>query len=328
MPLHLDEFKQPQFLGFIQNVPPAKDYLLRSFLPTEQVNDMEFAYNIYAGKYGKAAKITALNAGAPLRDKQGISREFGALAKLQTSFRIDEKEMFRFNNPRNDAEVMEIKKYIYEESADLVNAVYDTEEWFRARALYHGGFDYSNDGVEISFEYDIPAANKMSATTAWTDPASNPLADLRAAVKQYKSANNNRRPVVMHMSEEVEANLLQNDQIKLQIRGASDQRLITTQDLQNVFQALGLPPYQIQDDMVDIDDGNGMQALLPERRIVLLGNDLGYLANGPTVENNFQAGIYVVPEIKETNPPMQQVFVGETAFPAFQRPSLVAWLDV
>lgn len=328
MPLHLDEFKQPEFLGFIQNVPPQKDYLLRSYLPSRPVNDMEFAFNIYAGKYGKAAKITALNAGAPLRDKQGISRAFGALAKLQTSFRIDEKEMFRFNNPRNDAEIKEIKDYIYEESSDLVNAVYDTEEWFRARALYHGGFEYDVDGVVIDFEYDIPSANKMSATTAWDDPTSTPLDDLRAAVKQYRKANNNRRPVVMHISEEVEANLLQNEQIKIQLRGAADQRLITSADVQAVFQALGIPPYQIQEDMVDIDDGNGMQALLPERRIVFLGNDLGFLANGPTVENNYNPGIYVIPEIKETNPPMQQVFVGETAFPAFQRPSLVAWLDV
>lgn len=328
MPLHLDQFKKPEFLGYVQNVPAAKNYLLRSFLPNKTVNDLDFAYNIYNGKYSKAAKITALNAGAPLRDKQGIERAFGQLAKIQTSFRLDEKEMFRFNNPRNDAETREIVDYIYEETDDLVNGVYDVEEWMRARALYHGGFDYSQDGVEIDFEYDIPAGNKMSATVAWDQDGAKPLEDLRAAVKQFRTTNKNQKPVVMHISEEVEADLLRNQQVKLQIRGVNDERLITTGDLQNLFSALGLPPYQIQDDMVDIDDGNGMVSLLPERRIVLLGQDLGFTGVGPTAENNWNPGIYVVTEVKETNPPMQAVFVGETAFPAFQRPYAVAWLDV
>lgn len=328
MPLHLDEFQKEEFLGFVENVPPAKNYLLRSFLPNKPMDDIDFTYNIFNGKYTKAAKITGLNAGAPLRDKQGIDKAMGSLAKIQTSFRIDEKEMFRFNNPRNTAESAGIVDYIYEEAGDLVNSVYDTEEWMRARALYHGGFNYNQDEVVIQFDYNIPAANKMTAATAWTVDTSTPLADLRAGVKQFRATNKNKKPVVMHISEAVEADLLKNQQIKLQVRGVNDNRLITTSDLQNVFQALGLPPYQIQDDMIDIDDGNGSQALLPERRIVFLGEALGFTGIGPTAEKNWQTGIYVVTDIKETNPPMQAVFVGETAFPAFQRPTSVVWLNV
>lgn len=329
MPLHLDEFQKPAFLGYVENVPAAKNYLLRQFLPNKSVNDMDFTYNVFNGKYTKAAKITGLNAGAPLRDKQGIDKAMGSIAKIQTSFRLDEKEMFRFNNPRNDAESAEIVNYIYDETDDLVNSVYDTEEWMRAQAVYNGGFSYSQDGVVIDFDYAIPAENKLTASVSWSDTATaTPLADLRAAVKQFRSTNKNRKPVVMHMTEEVEAELLSNEQIKLQVRGASDSRLVTRTDLQNVFTSLGLPPYQIQEDMVDIDDGNGEQPLLTERRIVFLGQDLGFTGIGPTAEKNWETGIYVVPKIQETDPPEQKVFVGETAFPAFQRPYAVAWLDV
>ncbi|MFB1100906.1 major capsid protein [Terribacillus sp. JSM ZJ617] len=327
MPLHQDEFQRPALVSYVENVPPTKAYLLRNVLPNRNVIDMDFAFNIYQGKYGKAAKITALNAGAPLADKRGLERAFGQLAKIQNSFRLDEKEMFRFNNPRNDAETAEIIEYVYNETDDLVNSVYDTEEWMRAQAIYQGGFDYSKDGVEIDFPYDIPAANKMTAAVAFSDPTSTPLKELQAAVKQFRKTNNNQRPTVMHISEAMEADLLSNQQIKLQVRGTSDNRLITTADLQNVFAALSLPPYQVQDDMVDIDDGNGMQPLLPERRIVLIGANLGFTGIGPTAEKNWEPGIYAIPEIKETNPPSQQVFVGETAFPALQRPSGVVWLD-
>jgi len=328
MPLHMDQFKKPQFLGYVENVPAEKDYLLANILPNKPINDMDFTYNVFNGKYTKAAKVTGLNAGAPLRDKQGIDKAMGSIAKIQTSFRLDEKEMFRFNNPRNDAEIQDIADYILDETDDLVNSVYDTEEWMRAQAIYHGGFNYNQDGVVIDFDYAIPDDNKVSATVKWDDPKSTPLDDLRAAVKQYRKANKNKKPQVMHISEETEAKLLSNEQIKLQIRGVEDKRLITKEDLQNVLSSLSIPPYQVQDDMIDVDDGNGEQALLPEDRIVFLGADLGFVGIGPTAERNWETGIYVVPEIQETNPPQQTVFVGETAFPAFQRPYAVVWLDV
>lgn len=330
MPLHLSEFQGEEFQGYVENVPPAKEYKLRRFLPNKPIKDINFAYNVINGKYAQAASITGFNASAPLRDKKQLEKAFGSVAKVQHGFRLDEEEILRFNRPRDDEEKNQAIEYVYDNTDDLINGVYDVEEFMRAQALYSGILKYDDEenDIHLNIDFGIPAENKLTVTTAWSDPTSKPLDDIQAAVKQFMTANQRKKPVVMHMTSATEANLLKNEQIKNQVYGnPTDKRLITKSDLQNVFTALGLPPYEIQDDVVNLY-GTGEVALLEDNKVVLLGDRLGFTAIGPTVEKNFETGIYVVPEIKETNPPMQSVYVGETVFPALQRPQSIVIMNV
>ncbi|MCM3651325.1 major capsid protein [Metabacillus litoralis] len=330
MPLHMDEFQGEEFQGYVENVPAARSYLLQRFLPNKTTKDIDFAYNVIDGKYGQAASITGFNATAPLRDKNGLAKAFGSVAKVQHGFRLDEKEILKFNRPRDNEEKSQAVDYVYDETDDLIQGVYDTEEWMRAQVLYNGALVYNDtvNDIQVNITFDIPAENKLNVTTAWSDPASKPLDDIQAGVNQFMETNQRRKPIVMHMTSVAEANLLKNTQIKNQVYGnPTDQRLLTKQDLQNVFSALGLPPYEINDDAVDLY-GTGATQLLADNKVVLLGENLGNTFIGPTVEKNFESGIYVVPEIKETNPPSQSVFVGETVFPALQRPKGIVHLTV
>lgn len=84
MPLHLDEFKRDQLQGYIENVPVAREYLLRSVMPETPTSDINFAFNVINGQYAKAASITGWNASAPLRDKRELERAFGSVAKCNT----------------------------------------------------------------------------------------------------------------------------------------------------------------------------------------------------------------------------------------------------
>src|SRR5699024_7833669 len=100
--------------------------------------------------------------------------------------------------------------------------------------------------------------------------AATPLTDIQTAVKQFQKTNQRRKPQVMHMTTATEANLLQNEQIRVQVYGNDGgQRLLTSNDLQNVFNALSLPPYQINDDVVVLEDGE--QQLLEDNKVVLIG---------------------------------------------------------
>jgi hypothetical protein len=325
--LHLTEFQQPQFQGYIDNVEPAREYLLRSFLPNENIFDLRFSYNVINRVYARTAQITGFNADAPLRDKDGLARQFAEVAKVQHGFRLDEEELLRFQNPRNQAEQAQAISYVYDQTDNLVTGVYDIEEWLRAQVLYQGKLVYAQDGVSLDIDFGIPQENKLSATVDWSDYANaKPMTDIATAVKAYRNANKNARPVVMHITSTVEADLLQNHQVRAQIYGdPNDQRLVTQAQLRQVFSALSLPPYVVNDDM--IDNGEGADLLLPERRVVFLGTDLGSTYLGPTIERNYQPGMYVLPII-ENKPPRQEVYVGETVFPALKRPSSVVHLDV
>lgn len=328
MPLHLDEFQREQLQGYIENVPPARQYKLASFMPEKPVYDINFAYNVINGAYAQAASITGWNASAPLRDKKELAKEFAEVAKVQHGQRLDEKELLSFNRPRSDQERAQVIDYVYDTTDDLVQGVDDIEEFMRAQAIYTGGIKYHDDenDVHIDFEYDIPAGNKFAVTTPWSDPKATPLTDVQAAVKQYQKENQRQKPAIMHITSATEALLLQNEQIRVQVYGTNNgSRLLTRNDVQAVFTALGLPNYEINDDVINVD-GEEKQ-LLDDNKVVLLGAKLGQTMSGPTVENNYNPGKFVTPII-EQNPPGQSVIIGKAVFPALQRPQSIVIMSV
>lgn len=328
MPLHLDEFQREQFQGYIENVPPAREYLLASFMPEDTTYDINFAYNVINGAYGTAASITGWNASAPLRDKKSLEKAFAEVAKVQHGQRLDEKELLSFNRPRSDQERAQVIDYVYDTTDDLLQGVDDIEEYMRAQAIYNLAMKYDDDenDIHIDFEFEAPEGNRLEATTKWNQPGATPLTDIQAAVKQYQKQNQRQKPSVIHMTSATEASLLQNEQIRVQVYGQNNgSRLLTRNDVQAAFTALGLPNYQINDDVIVVNDEEVQ--LLEDGKVVLLGANLGKTMSGPTVENNYTPGKFVTPII-EQNPPGQSVIVGKAVFPALQRPQSIVIMSV
>ncbi|HLR69429.1 MAG TPA: major capsid protein [Virgibacillus sp.] len=328
MPLHLDEFQRDQLQGYVENVPAQRAYLLSSFMPTSQSYDINFAYNVINGKYANSASITGWNASAPLRDKKEIEKAFAEVAKVQHGVRLDEKELLAFNRPRSDQERAQVVEYVYSTTDDLSQGVDDIEEYMRAQAIYTGGLKYEDEenDIYIDVEFGVPEENKIDVSTDWSDADSTPLEDIQAAVKQYQKNNQRRKPAVMHMTSTTESLLLQNEQIRIQAYGNNNGgRLLTENDVQNVLTTLGLPPYQVNDDVIVVNDEEVQ--LLEDGKVVLLGADLGETVIGPTIENNYNPGKFVTPLI-ENNPPSQTVIVGEAVFPALKRPQSIVIVNV
>ncbi len=328
MPLHLNEFQQPQLTGYVQNVPPAREYLLASFMPEQPVYDINFAYNVINGKYAPAASITGWDASAPLRDTKEQERAFGQVSKVQHGFRLNETQLLQYNRPRAEGEANAVVEGIYTSTDELTQGVDDIKEYMRAQAIYNGVLKYEDEenDVYLNIDFEIPAENQLTSSISWDDENSNPLTDLQAAVKQYQDSNQKQKPSVMHMTSATEALLLNNEQIRTQIYGNdSGRRLLTTADIQNVLNALGLPSYQINDDVIVVNDEEIQ--LLDDNKVVLLGANLGSTMIGPTVENDYNPGKFTVPTIK-TNPPEQSVIVGEAPFPALKRAKAIVTMSV
>lgn len=327
--LHLEQFQREAFQGYIENVPAARNYPLAALMPRKNINDINFAYNVINGSYGQAASVTGWNASAPLRDKKALAREFGSVAKIQHAQRLDEVQLLAFRKPRDEQEQSQALDYVYDTTDELSQGVDDTEEYLRAQAIYTGGISYHDDvnDIHIDFEFDIPAGNRIdSVTTPWSDPAATVLDDLRAAVKQYQSENQRRRPAVMHINGVTEEYLLNNAQIRNQLFGTnSNNQLMTSDGVRSVLRALSLPDYYVNDDVVVTEAGE--QPYLEDGKVVLLGNDIGQTMVGPTRENEYASGKFVLPLI-EMNPPSETIIVGEAAFPAIQRPQSIVIMNV
>lgn len=329
MVVQAPEFQPARLQAYVENVPAAQNYLLEALMPDQNVNDINFAWNVINGSYAPAASITGFNAAAPLRDKKAQEKAFGTVAKLQHSYFFDEVELFAYSKPRTREERAQIVDQGLNYTDELVNGVRATKEFLRAQAIYNGKIEYHNekDDIHLDIELPVPAENKMTADTGWAEAGAEPISDLKAMVKQYQATNQRRRPSGMHMTSETEALLLANAQIRTQVYGTNsvNGQIVTAGQLQNVLAANGIPNYTIQDDVVEIN-GEAVQ-LLEDGKVVMFGADLGFTAIGPASERNFTPGIFAYTQAK-MNPPSEEIIVGELAFPAFQRPSAVVSLSV
>lgn len=328
MPLHMEEFSKAALQGYIETMPPQRQYKLKALMPEEPTYDIDFAYNVINGVYAQAASITGWNASAPLRDSKTLERAFGEVSKVQHGQRLDEKQLIKFNRPRAEEEKQQAIKYVYDLTDDLSVGVDDIEEFLRAQAIYTGGIAYhdTKNDVHIDFEFDIPAGNRRTVTVPWDADGATPISDIQAAVRQYQSVNQRQKPRGFHITSATEQFLLDSDQVRLQLFGPGQEgRMITAGDVQALLTRLNLPNYEINDDVVVTQDGE--QPLLPDRTVVLFGDALGNTMVGITEENGYNPGKFVN-TIVETNPPRQVIIIGKAIFPALKKPQSIVIMGV
>lgn len=326
--LSLDQFKKPTFLGYVENRILPKQYLLKAISEFDVTFDLTFDYDVFTQTYAPSAAITGWNAGAPLRDKQGLKTLTQEIAKIQHGVRIDEREQLKFMNPRVNDERERAIKRVYDQTDRLIEGVNDTEEWIRAQAAYIGTIVYNSNGVQINVDFGLPAI--VTPATAWSDrAASNPLDDFRAAVQAFKDANGGQAPKYIDLSGSVLLDITLNQQIRGAIYGVNSAMIPTRAQIESLFVQVADAPIAIRvnDDKISLD-GAAATRLLPTRTVALLGEQPIVTVQGPTVEKDFNPGIYVVPKIDMGPPPQEEIYVGESAFVGVKQPSQIYRLSV
>ncbi|WP_068505721.1 major capsid protein [Paenibacillus kribbensis] len=327
--LSLDQFKQPEFLGYVENRVLPRQYLLKAVSETDTTYDLTFDYDVFTQTYAPSASITGWNSGAPLRDKKGLKTLTQEVAKIQHGFRLDEREQLKFTNPRVAAERERAIQKIYNQTDSLIEGVNDTEEWLRAQALYNGVIVYNQNNIVINVNFGLTA--KVTPTVVWSDRAtSTPLDDLRAAIKAYKDANAGQVPRYIDISGDVLLDLVLNNQVRGALFGVNSSMLATREQVQSIINQIAdstAITIRVNDDVVSLE-GAAPTRLLEARTVALLGEKPIITVQGPTIEKNFEPGIYVLPIIKEGPPPSEEVYVGESAFVAVQKPSQIYRLSV
>lgn len=327
--LSLDQFKQPEFLGYVENRVLTKQYLLKAISAMDTTYDLTFDYDVFTQTYAPSATITGWNAGAPLRDKQGLKTLTQDIAKIQHGIRIDEREQLKFMNPRVAQERDRVIQKVYDQTDRLIEGVNDTEEWLRAQALYNGVISLNSNGIVANVDFGLSA--KVSTTTAWTDRgAATPLDDLRVAIKAYKDKNAGQAPRYIDISGDVMLDLTLNQQVRGALFGVNSAMIPTRTQVEALIAQIADSPnltIRVNDDVVSLE-GAAPTRLLEARTVALLGEQPIITVQGPTVEKQFEPGIYVLPIVKEGPPPSEEIYVGESAFVGVQKPNEIYRLSV
>ena len=121
------EFKQPALSRLAEEVDQyaleIQDDIL-NFLPDEEIYDTEFAYNVVKTTSQMGAMI-AFGAEPPVRDRDEVARRMGEIAKYGWKDIIDEVELLKLHNPRNDGEFKAIIEKITANGAKMVKETRD-----------------------------------------------------------------------------------------------------------------------------------------------------------------------------------------------------------
>lgn len=331
---YLEEFSQESLRGLVdETVANAQSTLADRFLPNINVYSTKFAYDIiktnaYIGAY------IGYGAEPPVIDRDAVASMAGELGKMGIKSIVTEEELLALNQARSNSEKSAIIDKLLIDGIKLVEAIQRRIYVTKMETITKGEFVYKKNGVDVRVDFGVPADHKVALTAGndWDVADHDVITDLMTWVEKYVETNG-KVPDAILMSRKAFTKLMKNNAIIAEARGSETLvRRVSEAEVQSVLQGYGLPAITIVDDRtVTIKDmyTDAIQTIevLPENRVVFVSDGLGEYLLGPTVENEFEPGIFLG-AYDERNP-IRSVFESVAAgFPALKTPDLLFHADV
>lgn len=329
---HLKELQKEYLMGLIdaseqERVPTLAD----RFLPNMNVYSNTFAYDIIKKSKHIGAMI-GYGSEPPVVDRDAVASMSGEIAKMGLKYIATESELLALHQARNAGEKAAMVEQLTVKGLDLVEAIRRRIDVIKMEALTKGKFEYNKNGVKATVDFGVPAEHKIALTNnGWNDTDRDVIADLLDFVEKYE-ANTGRRPSVILMSREAQAKLLRNKVIVTEAGRPAGSTRVSQAELNDVLGGFGLPPIEVVTDrkvtVKDIYTGEDeVIEFFPANRIVMLSEGVGNFLLGPTVENNFQPGVFL--DAYDKKEPIESILRAVAAgFPAIEDPSLIFHADV
>lgn len=129
-------------------------------------------------------KTSAFDAAAIPRARIGFSAMQMQMPYFKESMYIDEELRQELNivlETGNSAYIDAVMNRVFDDETKLLRGARASRERMRMMALTTGVVVMANNGQAFSYDYGIPAANKVDASVAWSDYTnSDPIKDIRA----------------------------------------------------------------------------------------------------------------------------------------------------
>lgn len=265
-------------------------FRLAAWLPNRVIDDLQYRFD-RGGAEGltEAATFRSYDTESPVGSRPGITRVTGELPPVSRKIRLGEYD--RLRQRRLDGR---IQNQILTDAVRMTRAVAARIELARGEALYKGKIDLAENGIVASVDFGRDASHTVSASVAWTDTANaTPLTDLIAWVEVYRDTNG-VAPGVVLLSSPVLGLLIRNAEIRaLAATVVGTPNVVPQATLQSIFQAHGLPPFEVYD--AQVRAGGSSQYVIPQDRVLLLPapgdandpdtTDLGATLWGTTAES-------------------------------------------
>ncbi|MFE0039435.1 major capsid protein [Streptomyces sp. NPDC059015] len=240
-------------------------FQLARFLPNRTIDDLQYRFD-RGGAEGltEAASFRSYDTESPVGSRPGITRVTGELPPVSRKIRLGEYD--RLRQRRLNARV---RGQILTDAERMTRAVAARIEMARGEALYKGKIELAENGIAATVDFGRAAGHTVNAGTAWTDTTNaKPLTDLIAWAEVYRTSNG-VAPGVVLMSSAALGLVIRNAEVRaLAATVVGTPNVVPQATLQGIFQAHGLPPFEVYDAQVRV--GGSSQYVIPRDKVLLL----------------------------------------------------------
>lgn len=327
--------------SFVREVPTPADQVLDRLLPNRTLNRNTIDLSELT-RTNRTAKFRAFDARLHVSERDVTLTKQAKLLPLSSSISVGELERLQIEFARlGGTNTQALVDAIYDDATNLTREIYARMELARGDVLLDGKFTLAGEGnLTMEADFGVPGNHIVTAATPWSTVATaDVIGDLNSWVNTY-IATNGSRPVGMVVSTRVMNYMLQNAAIRtLSASLAGSPGLITRPALDAALGAFGLPPVAfVYDSAVDVDGVT--TKVLPDDRVILFGQDLGYTAWGVTAtalellnaaqtDLSFASAPGVVGVVIKEGPPFRQfTFVDAVGMPVLENPRRLFVADV
>lgn len=241
-----------ELTGYVRELVNG-DLPFAALFPPLQVDDIEYELtNVDLSTSGEVARYRAWDAPAPIGKRPGIASITGELIPIAWGYRLNEKELQRFENLRanlGERADQSVFTTVYDDAGNAGKAVQNRITLAHGSILTTGIVDFADLGSPVTGNslqavFTVPA-NQLAVTpagAAWTDHAASvPITDLKAWETIYRANNGGRNPDAWLMSSEAGADLVLNAQVRTlgPVTGVVPS-IITTDQAVQIIRAAGV----------------------------------------------------------------------------------------
>jgi hypothetical protein len=341
------DLADPQELqGYVRGIQQEVEenpFSLAQFLPSRNIDDIEYRVNRGQLQDQDAAKVRPWDVESPIGNRQGISRIMGELPPISKKIPMTEEQRLR-QRALDRGDTSPIIDAIYDDAGNMARAVLARIEMLRGEALETGSLVINENGVTQTIDFGRDASMEPAAlagTDVWSDyDDSDPIQNLTDWVEDYVDENG-EPPALALTSRKVINHLLRNDTIRTlvgTIPGGAPAAVNRAQ-LNTVLGAYDLPPLVAYDSSVRVD-GTQVRVISDDKVIFLpsAGAGLGDTFFGTTAEalelvdarqiNSDQAPGLVAVVQKTFDPVHTWTKAAAIALPVLVNPNLTLVADV
>lgn len=260
----------------------ANQFTLSQWLPSRDVDDLEYRFTRGGEGLIEAATFRAYDAESPIGARAGFTRVSGELPPISRKIRLGEYD--RLRQRKLEAE---ISNALYSDSERMVRSIAARLELARGDALVNGQVTISENGVIATVTFGRSGSHSVTTSTSWATVASaTVIQDLVSWCATYRTTNG-VDPGVILISTQTLGYMLRNAELRTLAGSLSGTpALVSQEQVRAVFAAHGLPPFRVYDAQVKVS-GSATRVIAADKVLLLPadGSQLGATLLGTTAES-------------------------------------------